>query len=93
MKNNKIKVDHSILKGLLKQLEKISRLDEVSMISPGEIKPGKTKFPDTYIKVQNQNKISLRCLGFAENAIQELYIVASNYDKVRSLIKYLNEQL
>lgn len=86
---SKIKTEHSMIKGLLKFLESIEDWKEIQGIIPGLIKPSKSSKLE--VTIQYVTDSGLKCLAKSDGAVQEVFFVSSEPDKLKSkLQEWLN---
>lgn len=83
--SSKIKMEHSVIKGLEKLLQKIEAWEEVRSIIPGRIKPAKNS-THLHMTVQYITKTGIKCLAFSDGAVQEVFIVCSSKEEIEERI-------
>lgn len=79
-KNQKIKYEHSMIKGLAKLLESIQHWDEIKTIIPGRIKPSKN-LTQLHLLVQYMTNNGIKCLAKGEG-VQEVFFVSPNPEEL-----------
>jgi hypothetical protein len=86
-RNNKIKQEHSMIKGLKRLLNKLAKLDCVKSIVPGVIARGKTT-KELHLTVQYEVEGGIKTIAKG-NGIQEVFILCDDVEKVKEAIKEL----
>jgi len=90
-RKNKIKRQHSIIKGLRKFLEKeIADCDFVSGIIPGEIKVGNSTGENLKIRYQYETQSGAKLIAVSGNSVQEIFVVTSEPEKLKEIIESHN---
>jgi hypothetical protein len=83
---SKIKMEHNMIPGLRKVLEKIAEWEEVSTIIPGEIKKSRS-FGAVSLQTQYETPTGLKILAKANGAVQEVFLVTSQRSEVEQKLK------
>ena len=92
-RKNKIKRQHSIIKGLRKFLEKeISGRDFVSGIIPGQIKVGSATGENLKIKYQYSTQSGAKLIAVSGSSVQEIFVVTSEPEKLKEIIVRYNRK-
>jgi len=87
--SSKIKTEHSMIKGLLKLLESIEEWEEIQGIIPGLIKPSKSSTIE--LTIQYVTTSGVKCLAKSDGAVQEVFFVSSEPEKLKNrLQEWLN---
>ena len=86
-RDNKIKQEHGMIKGLKRLLQKLATMDQIKSIIPGKISPSKN-VQELHLKVQYEIEGGLRCLAKGEG-VQEIFIVCYDVEAVKERIKEL----
>ncbi|HHV63977.1 MAG TPA: hypothetical protein GXX46_02710 [Peptococcaceae bacterium] len=90
-RRNKIKREHSIIKGCLDWLEDLSRLKEVTDIIPGVINVTHSK--ERGIDYQYETPTGCKLLLKAEGSIQETFVVTTRPEAVKAWVQKRSEEL
>ncbi len=87
-RKNKIKRQHSIIKGLKSFLETfVSPEDSVESIIPGEIRVGKTTGENLVVRYKYSTVSGAKLIARSGNSVQEVFVVTSNTEKLREIIE------
>lgn len=90
-RKNKIKREHSIIKGLKEYLERnISDLDYVKGIIPGEIKVGNATGENLEVKYKYKTVSGAKLIARSGNSVQEVFVVTSDPEKLEKVIDSLS---
>ena len=90
-RKNKIKREHSIIKGLKDYLERnISDLDYVKSIIPGEITVGNTTGQNLVVRYKYSTVSGAKLIARSGNSVQEVFVTTSNPEKIEQLIESLS---
>lgn len=78
-----------MIKGLLKLLESIEDWEEIQGIIPGLIKPSKSSTIE--LTIQYVIASGVKCLAKSDNAVQEVFFVSSEPERLKTkLQEWLN---
>jgi hypothetical protein len=74
-----VKLQHGLIPGLRKFLEKIAWWDEISSVNPGGIKQraGSGAFS---LRIQYRTKSGLKCIARSGSVVQEVFFVTSDLE-------------
>ena len=87
-RKNKIKRQHSIIKGLKKFLEhNVSSLDSVEGIIPGRIKVGKTPGENLIVSYQYSTISGAKLIARSGTSVQEVFVITNDPNKLNKVIK------
>lgn len=87
-RKNKIKRQHSMIKGLRKFLEReISSLDSVSGIIPGEIKVGNSTGQNLEIRYQYDTRSGAKLIATSGSSVQEVFVITSSPEELKEAIE------
>lgn len=89
-KSSKIKYEHDMIKGLREFLEdKLEPLEYISAIFPGEIKKTRSIISSFKVKFQYKTKTGAKLLAYGSGAVQEIFVVTNQPDKLEENIRNL----
>jgi hypothetical protein len=87
-RKNKIKRQHSIIKGLGSFLETyVSPLAEVESIIPGEIKVGKKPGENLVVRYKYSTVSGAKLIARSGTSVQEVFVVTSNPEGLKEVIE------
>ena len=87
-RKNKIKQEHSIIKGLKRFLEdNVSSLDSVDGIIPGRIKVGKTPGENLIVSYQYSTVSGAKLIGRSGTSVQEVFVITNDPEKLKNVIE------
>lgn len=87
-RKNKIKREHSVIKGLKKFLEKeISPLKSVKGIIPGEIKVGKSTGENLVVRYKYHTVSGAKLIATSGSSIQEVFVVTSSPETLKKVVE------
>jgi hypothetical protein len=87
-RKNKIKRQHSIIKGLKKFLERnVSSLDSVEGIIPGRIKVGKKPGENLIVSYQYSTVSGAKLIARSGTSVQEVFVITNDADKLKEVIE------
>ena len=87
-RKNKIKQEHSIIKGLKKFLEhNVSSLDSVEGIIPGRIKVGKTPGENLIVTYQYSTVSGAKLIGRSGTSVQEVFVITNDPEKLKEVVE------
>lgn len=87
-RKNKIKRQHSIIKGLGGFLEThISPLESVESIIPGEIKVGKKTGENLIVRYKYITVSGAKLIARSGTSVQEVFVVTSDPEGLKNIIK------
>jgi hypothetical protein len=87
----KIKLKHGLISGLRRHLESIEDWPEITAINPGVIRPTKGS-GGLKLTVQYETKAGLKVLAKSGAAVQEVFFVTSNPQRLAQRIKELHPE-
>lgn len=86
-RKNKIKRQHSIIKGLRGFLEdRLSPLDFIESIIPGEIKVGKKTGENLEVRYRYNTVSGAKLIARSGTSVQEVFVVTSQPEKLKEII-------
>ncbi|MEQ9618177.1 MAG: DUF2103 domain-containing protein [Deltaproteobacteria bacterium] len=86
-RKNKIKRQHSIIKGLQNFLEtNVSPNEFVESVIPGEIKVGKTTGENLVVRYKYATVSGAKLIARSGNSVQEVFVVTSEPEKLKEII-------
>lgn len=86
-RKNKIKRQHSIIKGLKKFLEdEISTLDYVNGVIPGEIRVGKSSGENLVVRYKYSTVSGAKLIATSGSSVQEVFVVTGSPEKLREIV-------
>lgn len=89
-KSSKIKYEHDMIKGLREFLEnKLEPLEYISAVFPGEIKKTRNTISSFKIKFQYKTKTGAKLLAYGPGAVQEIFVVTNQPDRLEETIRKL----
>ncbi len=92
-RKNKIKRQHSIIKGLRSFLEdRLSPLDFIESIIPGEIKVGKKTGENLEVRYRYSTVSGAKLIARSGTSVQEVFVVTSDPDKLKEIIDSTREK-
>jgi hypothetical protein len=92
-RKHKIKRQHSMIKGLKDFLEeKISSLDFVEGIIPGEIKVGSATGENLVVKYKYSTMSGAKLIARSGSSIQEVFVITRFPDRLREVIENLSDR-
>lgn len=91
-RKNKIKRQHSMIKGLMRFLQReISSLDYVTGVIPGEIKVGNATGETLKVRYKYSTKSGAKLISTSGSSVQEVFVVTSFPEKLKEVIEELNK--
>ncbi len=91
-RKNKIKTEHSIIKGLRRFLEdNVSCLDQVTGIIPGEIKVGRSTGENLSVGYKYNTQSGAKLIARSGTSVQEVFIITKNPEQLKSVIESLSK--
>ncbi len=91
-RKNKIKTEHSIIKGLRRFLEdNISDLDHVTGIIPGEIKVGRATGENLAVSYKYSTLSGAKLIARSGTSVQEVFVITKDPEELKALIELLGE--
>lgn len=91
-RKNKIKRQHSIIKGLQNFLEThVSPNEFIESIIPGEIKVGKTTGENLVVRYKYNTVSGAKLIARSGNSVQEVFVVTSKPEKLKEIIESSQE--
>ena len=91
-RKNKIKREHSVIKGLGKFLEReISPLEYVKGIIPGEIKVGRSTGENLVVRYKYSTVSGAKLIATSGSSVQEVFVVTSSPEKLRSIVEEFSD--
>ncbi|HEX3033567.1 MAG TPA: DUF2103 domain-containing protein [Thermodesulfobacteriota bacterium] len=91
-RKHKIKRQHSMIKGLRKFLEeKVSTLDFVEGVIPGEIKVGSATGENLIVKYKYSTVSGAKLIAKSGSSIQEVFVVTSSPEKLQKVLEDLSK--
>ncbi len=91
-RKNKIKTEHSIIKGLRRFLEdNVSDLDHVTGIIPGEIKVGRATGENISVSYKYNTRTGAKLIARSGTSVQEVFVVTKNPEGLREVIEFLGK--
>jgi hypothetical protein len=86
-RKSKIKMQHSIIRGLREHLESISDWEEIEAIIPGRISKVRSLSTRVVMRTKDETITGLRCAAHSGTAIQEVFIVTKEKEKVKKRLE------
>lgn len=87
-RKNKIKTEHSIIKGLRRFLEdNVSVLDQVTGIIPGEIKVGRSTGENLAVSYKYNTRSGAKLIARSGTSVQEVFIITKNPEELKTVIE------
>ena len=87
-RKNKIKTEHSIIKGLRRFLEdNISGLDHVTGIIPGEINVGRATGENLAVSYKYNTRSGAKLIARSGTSVQEVFIITKNPEELKTVIE------
>ncbi len=87
-RKNKIKTEHSIIKGLRRFLEdKISHLDHVSGIIPGRIDVGRSTGEILTVSYKYPINDGAKLIARSGTSVQEVFVITSDPEAVKNIVE------
>lgn len=91
-RKNKIKQEHSVIKGLKKFLEnEISPHKFIKGIIPGEIKVGKSSGENLVVRYKYSTVSGAKLIATSGSSVQEVFVVTSAPEKLKKIIDEFEE--
>lgn len=91
-RKNKIKTEHSIIKGLRRFLEdNISDLDHVTGIIPGEIKVGRATGENLAVSYKYSTRTGAKLIARSGTSVQEVFVITKSPEELKALIDLLGK--
>jgi hypothetical protein len=85
--NNRLKIEHSIIDGLRRVLERLLRNEEIRVIVPGVIKPVRDARGAITIRITVPTQNGWKAIALSAGARQELFIsTALDKDRLQAMI-------
>jgi hypothetical protein len=92
-RKNKIKRQHSIIKGLRGFLEdRLSPLDFIESIIPGEIKVGKKTGENLEVRYRYSTVSGAKLIARSGTSVQEVFVVTSEPERLKEIIDSAREE-
>jgi hypothetical protein len=86
--NNRLKIEHSIIDGLRRVLERLLRSEEIRVIVPGVIKPVRDARGAISMRITVPTQNGWKAIALSAGARQELFIsTALDKDGLQALIE------
>lgn len=86
-RKNKIKTEHSIIKGLRRFLEdNVSCLDHVTGIIPGEIKVGRATGENLAVRYSYSTRTGAKLIARSGTSVQEVFVITRDPSTVRDAV-------
>jgi hypothetical protein len=86
--NNRLKIEHSIIDGLRRVLERLLRNEEIRVIVPGVIKPVRDARGAITIRITVPTQNGWKAIALSAGARQELFIsTALDKERLQSMIE------
>jgi hypothetical protein len=88
-RQGKIKREHSIIKDVFELLQKVEKLEMITTIVPGRIKPIRGNYPTAILELKTKSSNGFKCIAKSSRSVQEVFIVTeeSNIEKVIAELK------
>lgn len=90
-RKDKIKRQHSIIKGLREFLEKVSEQDFVEGIIPGEIKVGNATGENLIVKYKYSTISGAKLIAKSGSSIQEVFVITRFPEKLKALVEDMED--
>lgn len=88
-RKNKIKTEHSIIKGLRRFLEdNVSGLDHVTGIIPGQIKVGRATGENLVVSYRYSTRTGAKLIARSGTSVQEVFIITNNPEELKAVIEF-----
>ncbi len=92
-RKNNIKRQHSIIKGLRGFLEdRLSPLDFIESIIPGEIKVGKKTGENLEVRYRYSTVSGAKLIARSGTSVQEVFVVTSEPERLKEIIDSAREE-
>lgn len=92
-RKNKIKIQHGIIKGLKKFLEKeISSQDFIEGITPGRINVGRSTGEVLKISYQYKTQTGAKLIARSGSSIQEIFVTTDDPERLEKIIEMYNQE-
>lgn len=88
--SGKIKLEHHLIPGLRKLLERVEDWEEIISIVPGEIRR-RSSFGKLTLAVQYTTSSGIKCLAKSGGQLQEVYFVTHDPIELERKLKALTE--
>ncbi len=90
LRRNNVKREHSVIKGIIPVLEKMTEHPSVKAIVPGRIKPIKGSYPIPKIEFKVFTDSGIKCLAKSDGAVQEVFIICKDTENTLKELSKLN---